>query len=330
MSALEVVVADDMGNAALTPVAVGGLLEAGADVVSGVIGSANNLAVRTQLNRACVPQLMSLATSERLGEVVDAPWTMGGQVPEGVETTIYVNSISRSLGEDATVGLLVDRRRHGSRPTRQAFLDRGGRHAGVDHRPADRRRRAASMPPSIALITIADKRPEALVASLAGAACATFLTELAKVEASLGDWHPAVYMSGGCADTTILRLAGDAADGVLTAANLTTDQPDFLEAMTAAGVTTGLAGAAEGWTAAEVTVAIIRQAAASPAGLTRESIINAARRFEYTPSLARPGVRYRTEGTNDPFPAESLQIVRYDAATESFVDVGTLIAQFES
>jgi hypothetical protein len=137
-------------------------------------------------------------------------------------------------------------------------------------------------------------------------------------------------MSGGCADPSILSLAGSAADGVLTSSNLSTDQPDFVAAMGNAGVTNGLAAAAEGWTAAEVTVAIFRQAQASPSGLTRASIIEAARNLSYTPSLARPGVQYTTNGTEDAYPAESLQVIRFDAAAHSFSDVGPLVAQFES
>jgi ABC-type branched-subunit amino acid transport system substrate-binding protein len=104
---LKLVVADDQGKPELTPVAVGGLLEAGAAVVSALPGSANNLAVRESLNDNCVPQLMSLASTPRLGEVRSYPWTMGGVVTETVETTVYANAIVRALGVDATVALLV-------------------------------------------------------------------------------------------------------------------------------------------------------------------------------------------------------------------------------
>jgi hypothetical protein len=72
------------------------------------------------------------------------------------------------------------------------------------------------------------------------------------------------------------------------------------------------------------------QAQQSDAGLTRASIIDAARNLAYTPSLARPGVEFTTNGLSDAYPGESLQIVRYDAASQAFVDVGRLIAQFES
>lgn len=325
---LEYVVADDAGNSDLTPLAVVGLLDSGADVVSGVVGSSRNLAIRGQLNKACVPQLMALGNSPKLGEVGNAPWTMSGEVPVSVETTIYVNSISRTLGDTSTVGLLVTDDDAGSAYSSSFVTAASETNVGVISQqtvPA-----ASIDPPSTALVKLADKRPDVVVASLAGAACATFLTELAKVRDAVDGWDPTVYMSGSCADPTLLRLAGDAADGVLTSANLKTDDPAFLAAMDDLDVVSGLAAAAEGWNAAEVTVAILIAAAASERGLTRESIIDEARQMSIQTSLARPGVHFTTNGTTDPFAAESLQIVRFEADSTQFVDVGDLVAQFES
>ena len=90
------------------------------------------------------------------------------------------------------------------------------------------------------------------------------------------------------------------------------------------------ATAAAGWTDAEVTVAIIKQAQASPDGLSRASIINAARNFTYTPMLARQGVVDKSMGEADPYLAESLQVLQYDATTATFTEIGPLITEFET
>ena len=100
--------------------------------------------------------------------------------------------------------------------------------------------------------------------------------------------------------------------------------------MNSAGLSDIATTAAAGWTTAEVTVAIIKQAQESPDGLTRASIINAARNFTYTPMLARDGVVDKSQGETDPFLAESLQVLQYDAGTATFTDVGKLITEFES
>ena len=325
---LNLVVADDQGDAALTPAAVGGLIAAKADVVSGILGSANNLAVRDQLNTACIPQLMALGNSARLGDVGAAPWTIGALVPVTVETTVYVNSIVRTLGEQSRVSLLVSDDSDG-----QTFANSFTAAASdtelevIDQQVVEPNIIVA---PSAQVLAIAQHRPQAIVASLTGAACATFLIELANIRLYFLGWNPAVYMSGGCADPSILSLAGDAADGVFSSANLDTDEPTFDAAMASLGLTDGLAAAGEGWTAAEVTVAILIQAHKSEAGLTRASIIDAARNLTYTPSLARPGVHFTTNGTDDAYPAESLQVIQYYASDRDFTDVGPLIAQFES
>ena len=77
-------------------------------------------------------------------------------------------------------------------------------------------------------------------------------------------------------------------------------------------------------------MAILSQAAESADGLTRASIINAARNFEYEPSLVRDGIVYKMNGEEDAYLVESMQIVQYDAAATIFNDVGELITEFES
>jgi ABC-type branched-subunit amino acid transport system substrate-binding protein len=245
-----------------------------------------------------------------------------------VETTVYVNSIVRSQGETSSVALLVSDDSDGQ-TFANSFVAASSDTAlsVVDQQVVEPN---VIVAPNAQLLQIASHRPDAIVASLTGAACATFLIELANVEFAMGDWHPSVYMSSGCADPSILSLAGNTADGVLTSSNLSTSEPTFDAAMAAAGVSDGLAAAAEGWTAAEVTVAIIDQARRSASGLTRASIIDAARHLTYTPSLGRPGVQFLTDGSDDGYPAESLQVIRYVAAGHDFVDVGPIVAQFES
>ncbi|MEO7399075.1 MAG: ABC transporter substrate-binding protein [Ilumatobacteraceae bacterium] len=326
--ALELVVADDEGRPELTPVAVSGLLDAGADVVSALPGSANNLAVRDLLNDACVPQLMSLARSVRLGEVRQFPWTMGGLVTSVLETTVYVNTIVRSIDEDATVALLVSNDDTGTSYAR-SFLDAA---ADTDLSIVEQQLVEPDVvdAPARQVLIIASRQPQVIVASLSGAACATFLTELDRVRVALPGWEPFVYVSSDCADATVLGLAGLAADGVMSSAALVSEDPDFIASMRVLGITTGFTRAADGWTAAEVTVAILASAQLSPQGLTRATIINAARNLAYTPSLARPGVEYVTNGVDDAYPVESLQVVRWDATKQMFGDVGALVAQFES
>jgi hypothetical protein len=79
----------------------------------------------------------------------------------------------------------------------------------------------------------------------------------------------------------------------------------------------------------ELTVEVLIRAAESPDGLTRASILNAARTQDYEFSLARDGVAFTMNGAEDPYGAESMQVVQYDADTSTYTDVGELITTFE-
>ena len=103
----------------------------------------------------------------------------------------------------------------------------------------------------------------------------------------------------------------------------------YLDYMASIGKSDIATTAAAGWTTAEVTVAMLIQAQKSPDGLTRASIIDAARNFTYTPMLARDGVVLKMNGTADPYLAESLQVLQYNATAKTFTDIGKLITQFE-
>jgi hypothetical protein len=163
---------------------------------------------------------------------------------------------------------------------------------------------------------------------------------MASAKAQNTDWKPTTFITNTCALSLILQVAGAAADGIYSSSNLldlANPANDSIPAVAAykaymqqIGKADVQTTAAVGWTTGEVTVAILRQAAASPDGLTRASIIDAARDFTFTPSLTRPGVAFKSIGEEDPYLAESLQVVTYDAGSGIFTDVGKLITDFES
>ncbi|MEN9823603.1 MAG: hypothetical protein RLZ04_2029, partial [Actinomycetota bacterium] len=173
-----------------------------------------------------------------------------------------------------------------------------------------------------------------------GAQCISFLTEVANAKAANAGWEPATFLTNTCASSLILTLAGEAANGLYTSNNLVDiNDPASLEIpsvktyvdyMASLGKSEIATTAGAGWNTAETIVAILVQAQASEAGLTRASIINAARNFSYTPMLAAPGVTFKMAGAEDPFLAESLVVRQYDAAAATFTDIGELVTEWES
>jgi ABC-type branched-subunit amino acid transport system substrate-binding protein len=335
---IEASVEDDQYSKDLTPGAVSKELDAGVQLFSGIIGSPSNLAVRDTLNEECVPQLNSLTGSPAWGQVADYPWTTGELVPYGTESKIYAAQIAQQYPEGAKVALFYVNSEFG-----QVYADAFKELApdyGLDIVDEQTIEAGDNAPPTSQITSIADKAPDVIMAVPLGVGCVTFLSELASKKAQTAGWTPATFITNTCAASLILAAAGAAADGIYTSGNLVdvTDPAnaalpvvkDYVDFMTAAGKEAIITTATAGWVTAEVTVAIIKQAQASPEGLSRASIINAARNFTYTPSLARDGVVFKSMGEEDPFLAESLQVLQYNATSKTFTNIGDLITQFES
>jgi hypothetical protein len=82
--------------------------------------------------------------------------------------------------------------------------------------------------------------------------------------------------------------------------------------------------AAAGWVIGEATLQTLKQAAESDNGLTRASIIEAARNMDFSPELVRDGVTYTMNGDQDTYMVTDVQVVQYDATAKIFNDIGTL------
>ena len=174
-----------------------------------------------------------------------------------------------------------------------------------------------------------------------GAQCPAFLSEMANAKAANPGWEPRIYITSTCASTLLLSIAGAAADGIYTIVTAkdandpaNAEDPavaDYRQAMTDLGFPADgdFATAAAGWTGGELTVEVLKAAAESEDGLTRASIINAARAMDYPFSLARDGVAFTMNGADDPYGLESLQVVQYNADTKTYTDIGDLITTFE-
>ena len=327
---------DDQYDATQTPGVVAGLIDGGVDMFSGIIGSPNNLAVRDTLNEECIPQLLALTGSPAWGEVADYPWTTGALVPYDIEASIYATKLNE-LKPGATVALYSVNNEFG-----KAYVDAFKKQADelgftiVDEQTVEP---PVNDPPTTQVGSIASKTPDAIVAVPLGLQCPAFLKELENAKAQTAGWEPLVFVTNTCASKLFFGLAGTAAEGVYTSNNLV-DSNDpknatnpgiktFMDAYTAAGLA-GDPGVTEaGWSVGESTVAILN-AALKTGTLSRKSIIEAARSLTYTPSLARPGVEYKMNGEKDAFAFQTLQVLQWNGATQTFTDIGEPITQFES
>jgi branched-chain amino acid transport system substrate-binding protein len=329
-------VRDDQYDPGQTPGVVDALIGDGADLFAAIIGTANNLAVRDTLNRECIPQLAALTGSPSWGQVADYPWTTGASVPYDTEASIYATKLAE-LKPGAKVALFSVNSEFG-----KAYADafrKAAAEVGLQVVQEQTTEVDATDPPVAPLAAIAADLPDAIVAAPLGLQCPAFLNQLATAKSQAAGWAPMVFLTNTCGSKLFLGLAGTAAEGVYTSSNLldandakNADDPGvkaFLEAYASAQLV-GDPGVAEvGWNAGETTVAILK-AALDTGTLSRKSIIEAARTLTFTPSLARPTVQYKMRGEGDPFAFQTLQVLQWSAASQTFAEVGDPITNFES
>jgi branched-chain amino acid transport system substrate-binding protein len=336
---LELSIEDDQFNPTLTTPAVEKLRDqTGVNLLTGMIGTANGLAVRDSLNRDCVPQLFNNSGDPRWGQAKRFPWSTGILAPYNTETAIYVEDIKTKFPNGTTAAVFNVNSDFGQdyKDTFQTLASE----AKINIVDAQTIEGTDSSPPTSQVTSIASKKPEVILAVPLGAQCISFLTQLANAKATTTGWNPRVYITATCASTLLLGLAGAAADGIITVVtgidvadpkNAAVPSVVAYKAVmaSAAPEVTDLPTAGAGWTVGEVTVEVLKQAAASPDGLTRASIINAARNLSFHPSLVREGITFKSTGELDPYVNEVQQVVQYNAATKTYADIGGLITKFE-
>jgi ABC-type branched-subunit amino acid transport system substrate-binding protein len=309
------------------------------NLFTGMIGTPNNQAVRDLLNEECYPQLFTNTGAPIWGDVENYPWTIGGLPPYNTETAIYVEDIAREFPDGATAAVFHVNSEFGD--AYQAAFDELSGDASIDIVEEQTIEAADSNPPTAQVGAIAAKKPDVILAVPLGAQCPTFLKEIANAKAANAGWEPRIYITSTCASTLLLALSGDAADGIFTIVTgkdandpANAEDPEVAEYrqnMLDLGFPADgdFATAAAGWTNAELAVETLRLAAESPDGVTRASILNAARSLDYHFGLARDGVNFKLDGAKDAFGLESMQVVQYDADTRTYTDVGDLITEYE-
>ena len=335
---LDLQVLDDGNDPERTEEVLQEAIDGGADIVAGIVGTESNLAVRFTLNEQCIPQLLAFSGSPLFGDVVDYPWTTGALPTHHDEVAAFGSMLRSQFPSGGTLAVYSSDAEFGRTYAEAATALSGEWGFDVVAEqvvPAD-----GALPASQQIAAVVAARPDVVFAAPGGLDCAYFVKELAARRAQTSGWQPVVLLASGCAVDSIIRLAGVTADGVYSTSYLldvsaagNAELPavqTYLGVMSGLGVPEEAPEAVAGWTAGEHLVAILQAALGSPAGLSRASIIDSARRVEVTPGLARPGVTLRSDGTRDPFPVQSLQIVRWSAASGRFTDVGSLVTDRES
>ena len=320
---IDLKVVDDRLDPDRTEDALQTAIDGGAEVVAGVIGTDSNLAARFTLNEQCIPQLLGFSPSAALGDVAEYPWTIGFPPPVADEVGVLASFVRGSLPDGGTLGVYA-----ASGALGDEYVAAATDLPGLTTVATQRATAESATTSTAAIDALAAARPDVVLAAPEGIDCTLFLRGLAAARTGAPGWRPLVLLAAGCALPAAMQLVGPTADGVYSTAFIAgTDSSvdgmaDYLTWMQGAGLGAEAPSATPGWSAGNALVAILQQAQQSPAGLSQASIIEAARSIDMPLALGRPDVVLRTDGATDPFAVQSMQVVRWDAASQTFDAVG--------
>lgn len=352
-AATPIVHALEAGLAALAPEAVVTVFEdpidpqARADVVAaadvdlfvGTVGSEASATVADVLAERCIPQLFALGDASQLDDPNGSPWNTSAAVPAAVEAAAFMGNVAASADESQSapgslrVGLFLTIA--DSADSTEDSLRDVATAAAVTLDLVVRVNPFDGLGVIAAANQLADADLDAVVLASSGLDCISFLQawQVAQGEPTEADpVGPTVYLAGACAARAVLRGASSAADGALSSA-VFVDVADpavaadpqvaeYLDAMLSGGFDRESTFGAAGWVIAQATAATLQQAGESPAGVTRASLLEAARSLTLQSALLQPGVLVVTNGDVDPFFFDSVRLARYVAESDTFVNLG--------
>jgi branched-chain amino acid transport system substrate-binding protein len=313
---LELIVKDDQYTADLTVANIDELVfDDEVDLVAGVIGSPNNLAIQEDLNAQCIPQLTASTGAPNWGNVEEFPWTTGLLVPYAIESQLWAEEAAADGA--TTAGLFYVNNEFGQAYA-EAFEEAAAEN-GIEIVATETIEASDSGAPSGQVTNLVAANPDTILAVPLGAQCIAFMTEIGNQKAANADFTASIYQTATCANPVFFgAVANGGADGVFTSQNLKdVNDPEvaandpgaiaYLEAFAATGSDAdpgGIAGA--GWESMEVAVKAIQEAA-DAGNLSREGIINAARNVNYSSLLLLDGLTY-VMNADDGFLAEGTQL----------------------
>jgi branched-chain amino acid transport system substrate-binding protein len=286
----------------------------GVFAIFNVLGTDNNLTIRPDLDKACVPNLYAGSPSPAMGNPDAYPWLIGSMPTTVTESLAYADYLERNQ-PDAKVGILSENDAFGQDYVNAFKKAVAGTPLQVvgeetyDARQTDVHRQVTKLHNAGA---------DAVLLAVTNLTCPTAMAAVAGIP----DWGPTTFVSNTCDTKVLMARAGDAATGVLSATSLM-DPGDPSLAANPAMATFKREGAkysltaddltdpqvAYGWTMGDLLVQTLDRAPT----LDRSAVMQTAYHLDgVSPGLVVPGVKLHTSGAADPYPMEQLAMARWD------------------
>jgi branched-chain amino acid transport system substrate-binding protein len=311
---IEVITKDDQYDSGKTVANVQELTQSdGVFGMFNVVGTPNNLAIRDDLGEECIPSLYVATGSQLWGETEQYPWLIGSIPSYATEAAIFADYLKANK-PTAKVGILAQNDDFGDGYV-VAFKKAI---EGTDITVVAEEKYNPTDP---------DVKSQVTTLSASGADTALLGTTGLKCPQALNavkesGWTPTTYISATCTSKTVVGLAPEANNGVISSLYLKdpadpewaddTAMQEFLTLGAQYGLTpedlqNGIVG--YGWTMGALMTETFKLAPE----LTRQSVMETAYSLkDQTPGLLLPGISINTAGSKDPYPIEQMQVAQYN------------------
>jgi ABC-type branched-subunit amino acid transport system substrate-binding protein len=322
---LDVVVKDDAFSPERAKANVGEFIQKDKVDVLGTFGAGQLNAIADDQTTACVPLLFAQAGMPEFRVIEDFPWTTEYLPDPGVEMEVVVESLKKKYPSGAKVALATNQTESG-----QGIAN--GFKSAIEGTNFEIAAEEALTDPKTAASTLKASGAEVLVVAGVTTDCLAITQAIGRV-----GWKPdTVIQPSNCVDgATLYAPAGDAADGQQVMVWL--KDPNNALYKDDAAVRDYLAGAAahgadsptnsytvNGWAIGDLLVDNFTRASESSDGLSRASIMSAARTQDYHPPMFIDGIKF-TMTADHALGILAFQPFEWNAATQAFEKQGDVI-----
>ncbi|MFT4288742.1 ABC transporter substrate-binding protein [Nocardioides sp.] len=273
-------------------------------------------------NAACVPMLYPSSSDPQYSDIETYPWTVQYLPSAAVETKFLVKYLQSKVS-DPTIGIVENAAASG-KAAAEAFK------AAAEDAGLTIVKEVEDTDPAAAATTMKEAGVNVIYHAGVVGTCGAFDTARERI-----DYHPDLELkASNCVSAEEYIAAGPGADGVTLAKYLKDtgdatyandeDVKEYVAAIGSDGDPNDTI-TQSGWMVAMLLKTTLQQAADSDEGLTRKSIIEAARDQDYAAPLLMPGINWVSSATR-PAGVSGFQAVSWDADQQKFVADGDVIS----
>lgn len=285
----------------------------GADIIS-TTGTGQVATMIDDAAAACVPFVAATSASAVYRDAATYPWTTLYLPSVSLETSAIVAAIEREFPDGATLAI-------GISPSESGTVYADAMKASAEGTGVEIVEEASLADPSAAATTLKASGADALFVASAAQECLALTTAISRV-----GWAPSVYQNSTCADASLYEPAGAAADGqqvfkyeIIPSLAEFADTPavqQYLADAEAQGLEDPMSNwSVTGWSIGEVYADLLTAAAESEGGLSRLSIMEAARTQDFHPATFIEGIDFDTATGG----VTGMQPFAWDATAKQFV-----------